>query len=514
MSSKETVGVISQNKEPSTAVKVVTGFTNKLYEGFRALFIWYPSNYSSEEKKLLFKVDISTLIYACASYFAKTLDTKNINNAYVSGMKEDLNMYGNELNWLVLVYHMGYVLGQVPGLLLLSRPKFSRYVLPGLEIVYGLLTFLQSLAKSTKHLYVLRGNPPELFVRTSVYFLSLSAGNLISGHLQAAAYTNLSGVYGKTGWQWLFIIDGIITIGICILGFTLWTGIPEAGKPMLLTESEYKLVFVRLKRFGIKESKKLDLDVFKRALTDWKWYLFCFNYTIMVICWYPIGYFSLWLKQKGTYTVPEINRYPTICDVIGIIVSFLGTGLVGVFPHWVLYTIGATGTLIGALIMSIYTVPDSAVFAAFYISYFINMTSPILYSYVSVILREDSEQKALIVGSMMTFAQFTVVWIALALFPTSAKNHHRAAPEWNIGWPVSVVLAGLMILSYWLITWLHEREKKQGIAFKNDEFINEYDDHDLDLDSVSVVSSQAGDSRSTAHKRTDKQNVKEVNQSD
>jgi len=26
------------------------------------------------------------------------LDQQNINNAYVSGMKEDLNLYGNELN--------------------------------------------------------------------------------------------------------------------------------------------------------------------------------------------------------------------------------------------------------------------------------------------------------------------------------------------------------------------------------------------------------------------------------
>lgn len=28
----------------------------------------------------------------------KYLDQQNINNAYVSGMKEDLNLHGNELN--------------------------------------------------------------------------------------------------------------------------------------------------------------------------------------------------------------------------------------------------------------------------------------------------------------------------------------------------------------------------------------------------------------------------------
>lgn len=31
----------------------------------------------------------------------------NISNAYVSGMKEDLNMYGNQLNWMTTFWTIG-----------------------------------------------------------------------------------------------------------------------------------------------------------------------------------------------------------------------------------------------------------------------------------------------------------------------------------------------------------------------------------------------------------------------
>jgi ACS family pantothenate transporter-like MFS transporter len=47
---------------------------------------------------------------------------------------------------------------------------------------------------------------------------------MISGFLQAGAYSGLNGTYGLAGWRWLFIIDGIITIPIALLGFLIMPG--------------------------------------------------------------------------------------------------------------------------------------------------------------------------------------------------------------------------------------------------------------------------------------------------
>ena len=51
-----------------------------------------------------------------------------------------------------------------------------------------------------------------------IFWLAGSIGQLFSGFLQAAAYTNLSGVGGMTGWRWLFIIDGIIPLPLAVFG--------------------------------------------------------------------------------------------------------------------------------------------------------------------------------------------------------------------------------------------------------------------------------------------------------
>lgn len=54
-----------------------------------------------------------------------------------------------------------------------------------------------------------------------IFWLAGSIGQLFSGFLQAAAYTNLSGVGGMAGWRWLFIIDGIIPLPVAVLGYFL-----------------------------------------------------------------------------------------------------------------------------------------------------------------------------------------------------------------------------------------------------------------------------------------------------
>jgi len=77
-------------------------------------YIWDTLDKSPEERRFLFKLDAILLTFASLGYFLKYLDQININNAFVSGMKEDLGLYGNELNYLQTAWTVGYVLGEVP----------------------------------------------------------------------------------------------------------------------------------------------------------------------------------------------------------------------------------------------------------------------------------------------------------------------------------------------------------------------------------------------------------------
>jgi hypothetical protein len=45
--------------------------------------------------------------------------------------------------------------------------------------------------------------------------MSSAAAGMFSGYLQAAVYQGLNGTMEKAGWQWLFVMDGVISIPIC-----------------------------------------------------------------------------------------------------------------------------------------------------------------------------------------------------------------------------------------------------------------------------------------------------------
>lgn len=68
---------------------------------------WYqyfsPTD-TPEERRLILKLDGLIMIFVFLAYWAKVLDSSATSTAYVSGMKEDLKLYGNQLNYLNTVY--------------------------------------------------------------------------------------------------------------------------------------------------------------------------------------------------------------------------------------------------------------------------------------------------------------------------------------------------------------------------------------------------------------------------
>jgi hypothetical protein len=115
-------------------------------------YVWDTWELPGDQRWLLFKLDAFVLTFAsvghalletsidCRSlnsdfpplqigYFLKNLDLTNVNNAYLSGMEEDLEMYGNQLVTSTSVFTVGYVIGQIPCNLLLTRVS-PRWVIP------------------------------------------------------------------------------------------------------------------------------------------------------------------------------------------------------------------------------------------------------------------------------------------------------------------------------------------------------------------------------------------------
>lgn len=76
----------------------------------------------------------------------------------------------------------------------------------------------------------------------------LYSGALISGAfsglIAAGVNANLDGVRGYSAWQWLFIIEGVITVGVALIALPILPNFPRTTK--WLSEEERALAIWRL----------------------------------------------------------------------------------------------------------------------------------------------------------------------------------------------------------------------------------------------------------------------------
>lgn len=58
-------------------------------------YFWDSFDKSKEEQRLILKLDLTLMTFGCLGTFIKYIDRSNLNSAFVSGMEEDLSLYGN-----------------------------------------------------------------------------------------------------------------------------------------------------------------------------------------------------------------------------------------------------------------------------------------------------------------------------------------------------------------------------------------------------------------------------------
>ncbi|KAK4700461.1 MFS transporter, ACS family, pantothenate transporter, partial [Phenoliferia sp. Uapishka_3] len=305
--------------------------------------VWGPPAETKAERSLIVKVDFFVMTFVCLMYFSNYLDRANLANAYVSGMKESLGMVGKDLNNVNSLFTVGYTVGMLPQNLLLH--KFSpRFVMATNCMIWGGLTMCTAAATSTTHLMVIRffqgiaesstfvGThyllgcwylESELGKRGAIFSSAAQVATIFSGVLQASIYKNLNGHAGLAGFQWLFIICGLITIPIAAFGVIFFPDTPESCSSRFLNPEERELAVTRLPP---KQETKLDMTVFKRVFGRWRWYLLC-------LIWIVGGelesvgsnsLMALWMKAQpkingqARWTVSNYNYYPTGTTCIAI----------------------------------------------------------------------------------------------------------------------------------------------------------------------------------------------------
>lgn len=102
----------------------------------------------------------------------------------------------------------------------------------------------------------------------------------------------MNGINGRPGWAWIFIIEGVITIGFGVLSFFFVHDFPDTAT--FLSEQDRARVIRRLKedKQSSAQHEEFKLEYFWAAVTDWKMYLFMVIYMGADM---PLYAFSLFL---------------------------------------------------------------------------------------------------------------------------------------------------------------------------------------------------------------------------
>ncbi|CAH0027643.1 unnamed protein product [Clonostachys rhizophaga] len=381
-------------------------------------YIWDSWDRTPEERKLVLKMDLTLMTFGCLGTFIKYLDKSNLQSAFVSGMKEDLSLYGN-------------IIALWPSNLILTRVN-PRWFIPFLELGWTVITFLQAVMTKPSHICgQLSGawyQKRELARRLAIINITTAIGPMFSSYLQAAAYTGLNGVHGKAGWQWLFIIDGVISLGIIIPQFLFYPDVPARQKPdLVFTERRIELARNRNPKEGRVKQGAFTLAQVKRwFLTLDIWLLWIISFANAVVD-QPMNSMAFWLKEwnkikPGSYTVPQINNYTTPIQGVTVVITLLrawssDTWLRG--RRWPMLVVGSTvAAIVDPTLASTSVFPGNRAgrWFLYYLTGFCQASNSMFWAWTQDTLVGDPATRAFASAGLNVWASLSHAVIPLAIF--------------------------------------------------------------------------------------------------
>jgi len=441
-----------------------------------------------EERNFVWRLDLWFMTIGFLGYAFKYLDQTNISNAYVSGMKEDLKLYGNELNYFTTYFNIGYMVMLYPSCIIISHIGPEKW-LPACEILWGVFTCCLSTATTAHQVYGLRflvgffegcawpGHftmisqwylPHELALRMSLFNIAQPVGAMLSGAMQGALSTNLEGVLGRSGWRWAFIINGVCTIFIALCAFIVLPGYPERQNPLsrfYLKSRHIEIAAARSRRVARKPQIGITPKSFLRCFSFWQLWTIAISWSIGANTT-PSNYFNLWLKSlknasgKPKYSVAMLNYLPIIGQAIQLIAELLFSGFSDYFGVRLPFLLLHSAINISSLIILIIRPTNQHTYmAGWYMNYIGAVSTMLLCSWASTHLKGEPEVRIVLFASGTILSYLQNAFVPIAAFPASE------APHWRIGAKLylafALVAMGMFVGIHFAFRWQEKRDKKR-----------------------------------------------------
>lgn len=364
---------------------------------------------------------------------------------------------------------------QIPSNMLISSKRVRPSVYMSIcMMAWAVVSACTALAKNYTSLVVLRfflGVAEAPFYPGALYLLSifytrkeiatrlsiLYSGNIFatsfSGLIAAATFNTIDGAQGLRGWQWLFIIEGILTFVVGIVGiFTL------ADSPLTtrwLEPEERQLAHDRMVRdtVGLEESKGARAGFFQ-AVRDPRLWLFCFIQNMHLSACSFNNFFPTVVGSLGfNKTITLVLTCPPY--LVSGFFGYLAGMSSGKYNERTWHITTCMGIALVGYVISCATLNTPARYIACFLfasgAYAVNS---MILGWVSATLGSTPEKKSVSLSVVNVVANASYIYTAY-LYPKSD------GPRYLIGMSSNAAFAVMCIAGTWAMrVWLRRDNKK------------------------------------------------------
>ncbi|KAF3985871.1 hypothetical protein FT663_02112 [Candidozyma haemuli var. vulneris] len=336
-------------KDPFLAEHYARMYEESKYEcraAFDPHFEWTPE----EDKKLMRKVDYRVIFSACIMFVSLQINRGNLQEAVADNLLDDMNLDTNDYNVGNTVFLVSFLLAEVPSQIISKRLGPDIFI-PIQICVWSIVSMCQGAMNDMTGFLICRAligafqggfiadmvlwltyfyKSGELPLRLS-YFWAATAITKIATSLLAFVILRMRDIGGLTGWQWLFIIEGGISLLIGIWSFYLMVPSAVQTRNKLhpkgwFTEREEKIVVNRILRDdpskgGMHNRQALSFKMIMDAFWDYNlWPI----YAIGMLAFIPINtvspYMVLAMRNLGfsTFDVNLLTIPSHILQIVGL----------------------------------------------------------------------------------------------------------------------------------------------------------------------------------------------------
>uniref|UniRef100_A0A0W0FVF7 Major facilitator superfamily (MFS) profile domain-containing protein n=1 Tax=Moniliophthora roreri TaxID=221103 RepID=A0A0W0FVF7_MONRR len=261
-------------------------------------------------RKTLLYIDFRVLPLLAVMYSFALIDRINLGSARVAGMGNALHLeVGERYSIASCLYFVPYILLQIPGNAILRRTG-ARNLITFIVVGWGAVQTGMAFVKSWEMLTLCRillGALEAPFFPAMVYIIStwykrhevqkrIAAFYLMSitisafSSIMAYGLSLLNGRSGMAGWSWIFFVEGIITIGLGLVGFFFLPDFPDRNK---FLSKEQTAVILRRVQDDRGDSVPDEINIRKvlHHLSDWTLWVYGIMFCCATLPAYMLAYF-------------------------------------------------------------------------------------------------------------------------------------------------------------------------------------------------------------------------------